>query len=108
MIKKIMIFLVLINCLLSFYHWGVYAFNANEAPKNISWFEELKEDRLKKGISKEELIERLTELKTRQVAWEISQEEWLIKLVFDTLVLILLIVLFYSKYFEVTTKKLDK
>ncbi len=96
MIKILIITIVSINCLISFYNWGVYAYNAKEASMNLSWAEE--QYKYKNEKATDEKVEKLTRLKIQKIDWEDSSEEWLLTFIIDLIILILLVLCFYGKY----------
>ena len=98
--KIILVVVVSINLLFSFYNWGVYAYNAKESYSNIEGLEELYN---KAGdISKLEKNELIIKAKTTQISWEVSKNEWLLKLLIDLVILVIVLFYCYSKSFNGT------
>jgi hypothetical protein len=82
--KIIIVIVVSVNILFSFYNWGIYAYNASQYSHNSN----LLENSYKKNNTSEiEKTEYLTERKTLKLTWEANKKVWLLKLLIDIVVL---------------------
>jgi hypothetical protein len=88
--KVILIILLCINSLLSFYNWAIYAYNAKQAKLNISLLE--KAYKKQENALDQEKIESLAQAIARQSIWETNSAEWLLKFVIDLVILVIVIV----------------
>lgn len=99
--KIILVIVVSVNVLFSFYNWGIYAYNASQSSHNRN----LLENSYKKNNTSEiEKTEYLTERKTLKSTWEASRKEWLLKLLIDLVVLVLVLFYCYGKSFNNTKR----